>query len=119
MAISGEKHYLYGRHHTDETKQKIASTLKNKYGPGEHPNCGKSPSEETRQKMRDAKLGKETGRGNPVYCIELDCQWSTIAKAQKETGARHIYSVLKGDRNYSGRHPETGAPLHWMLVSNM
>lgn len=44
-----------GSKQSEETKRKISETMKNKYRGG--PNVGKKFSDETRQKMREAKLG--------------------------------------------------------------
>lgn len=45
--ITGEKHYLYGKHHTQEFKDMVSNKLKGR----ESPNKGKTASEETRMKM--------------------------------------------------------------------
>jgi hypothetical protein len=43
-ALKGEKHYWFGRHHTEETKKKMSERAK-----------GKSKSEETRRKISETK----------------------------------------------------------------
>lgn len=48
----GEKHPNYGKHHTEETREKISSTLKGKFSGENHPMYGKHHTEETKQKMR-------------------------------------------------------------------
>lgn len=116
--MSGENHPMYGKSHTEETKLKISQSRKGKYTGEKAYWYGKTIPEEARKKMSEAKKGKETNRGKAVYCPELDKQWQTIAKAKKETGASHISSVVKGNRNYSGKHPETGEPLHWKYVED-
>ena len=116
--MSGKNNPSYGKHPSEETIRKRSESRKGKYTGENSWNHGKHPSEETREKMRQAKLGKSTGRGRIVYCVELDKQWDSIYKAQQETGARHIRSVLKGDRKASGRHPETGEKLHWIEIFN-
>ena len=45
--FSGENHPMYGKYHTEESKQKQRKS-----------HLGKHPTEEARQKMRDAHLGK-------------------------------------------------------------
>ena len=45
---SGENHYFFGKHHSDETKKKIAAA-----------GLGKHHSEETRKKMSDAQRGEK------------------------------------------------------------
>lgn len=117
-AMRGENHPMYGKHHTEETKRKISESTKGKYAGENSPNFGRKHTEEARKNMSLAKLGKETGRGVSVYCTELDRQWSSILRAKKDTGAWHIYDVIYGKRNHSGKHPVTGEPLHWKLVEN-
>ncbi len=46
-AISGEKHYLYGKQHTEEFKRQVSEKLKGRTSP----NKGKRASEETRLRM--------------------------------------------------------------------
>ena len=46
-AISGEKHYLYGKQHTEEFKRQVSEKLKGRPSP----NKGKRASEETRLRM--------------------------------------------------------------------
>ena len=85
-----------------------------------NPFYGKHPSEETRQKMREAKLGKENNyNARSVYCFELNKQWRTITDARNEIGTSHISEAINGKRNYAGKHPVTGEPLHWQYVEDM
>ena len=51
---SGEKHHFFGKHLSDETKQKISETKK-----GKHYMFGKYHSEETKQKMSESHKGKQ------------------------------------------------------------
>ncbi len=60
-----ENHPLFGKHHNDETKQKISDSMKGenhplfgKYGKN-HPNYGKRHSEETKIKISNANKGKQ------------------------------------------------------------
>ena len=66
-ALRGEKHHYYGKHLSEEHRQKLSASHKGKkYAPRSAEHCqklseankGKHPSEETRQKLRAAKLGK-------------------------------------------------------------
>ena len=50
---SGEKNSFFGRHHTEETKEKLSEASK---GENNH-NYGKHLSEETRKKIREANTG--------------------------------------------------------------
>lgn len=59
----GEKHPMFGKHHTKETKEKIS--LAKKGSPS--PTKGKHLSEETKRKLSDAMKGKYVGEKNPNY----------------------------------------------------
>ena len=54
--ISGKRHPLFGKHHTQETRQKISQT-----------NLGHPTSEEARQKLSQAS----SGSNNPRYGVKL------------------------------------------------
>lgn len=50
----GDKSVWYGRRHTEEAKQKIAAARVGKYGGANNPRYGKPVSEETRRKISQA-----------------------------------------------------------------
>ena len=62
-AQKGEKHPMYGKHHTEETKKKISENLKGE----NNPNYGKTFSEEHKKRIGEAnsktvlQLDKQTG----------------------------------------------------------
>ena len=73
---SGEKHWLYGKHVSDETKKKLSEA----FSGVNNPMYGKHHSEETLKKLSDSHKGKECpdylkqrfrlemlGSGNPFY----------------------------------------------------
>ena len=55
-AKKGEKHPMYGKHRTEETRKKIAET-----------NKGKKRSEETRKKIAEIKKGNTYTKGRRWY----------------------------------------------------
>ena len=59
---TGEKNPMYGRHHTDEAKNKIAEANK-----GNKNALGCKRSEETKKKMREAAKGNKNVRGTRWY----------------------------------------------------
>ena len=95
-------HPWTGRHHTEETKEKIRKTLTGKMVGENNPNfgnhklagennpfygkhhteeakeklrkahLGKKASEETKRKQSEMRKGYQSARANAVYCIELD-----------------------------------------------
>ena len=54
----------------------------------------------------------------PVYCLELQRQFSSIREAQDVTGAKNISMCCNDKRKSAGKHPETGEKLHWTYVYN-
>ena len=92
----GKRHYMYGKHHSEETKRKMSDAHRGKHhseatkrkigeaNSGERsPNYGKHLSKDTRQKMSAAHKGKHHS---------------------KET-KRKISEALIGERNYNyGKH---------------
>ena len=53
----GENNPFYGKHHTDETKQKISIVNKDRLSGENHPMYGKHHTDETRQKISEANKG--------------------------------------------------------------
>lgn len=52
----------------------------------------------------------------PVYCVELQQEFSSITEAQQKTGAKNISMCISGKRKSAGKHPVTGEKLHWRYV---
>lgn len=57
-SLSGENSYMYGKHHSDEVKEKISKSLKGRVSP----NKGKKASEETKtkQSIAHSNISEET-----------------------------------------------------------
>lgn len=68
------------------------------------------------------RTGKEAARKRKVQCIETGEIFDTIKQAAewanngKDSIKSHISQVCKGQRNTSGKHPQTGEPLHWKYI---
>jgi len=100
----GEKNSFYGKHHTDETKQKLSTimvdiTLGEKNG-----FYGKKHTENTKKKHSDLMKGRYTGETNPFYgkkhSEESKLRMSELAKKRKhnENSKLKISESLKGKR---------------------
>lgn len=96
-----------GKTFTENHKQKISEALKNR-----------TFSEETRLKMREAKLiaGTFQGSNNPkaqkVRCIETNEIFNTLKDAAKWAGLKYGDSISKACRGIS----KTAAGFHWEYV---
>ena len=88
--------------------------------------AGRIPSTETREKMRQKKLGRKNGPHSetwkqhisaghniPVLCVETDIIYPSAKQAQQETGilATSINNCLKGRTKTAGK-------FHWKFVKN-
>jgi len=65
--VKGEKHPLFGKHHSQETRAKMSEVRIGKYVGVNSPNYGLQRSQETRDKISKARIGKYTGENNPFY----------------------------------------------------
>lgn len=112
--VSGEKHPMWGKHLSEETKKKISASLKGRPGYWK----GKTFSEETRIKMSKSRSGfkhtEETKqwmserRYKPVKCIETGIIYKGAKIASKETGVDNsdIGKCCKGKLKSAGGY-------HW------
>lgn len=66
-SLKGEKNHFYGKHHSEETKRKISEANKGKYCGERGYWYGKHLSEETKRKMSEARKGKYCGKNHPCY----------------------------------------------------
>lgn len=63
---TGEKNSFYGKHHSDEAKQKMSQDRQGKNTGEENPFYGRTHSEETKQKLSEY-ASERTGDKNPNY----------------------------------------------------
>ena len=91
-----EKHPMYGKHHTEESKRKIREG-----------NKGKCITKETRQKISESCKGKNN---KPIlqYTLSNDLvrEWESITTASKELGISRtsINNTLKGRSETAGKY---------------
>ena len=97
-ALSGEKAYWYGKHHSDETKKKMSEA---KIGE-KHPMFGKHFSEEHK------KLISQSMGVNGIIQYSKDgkfiAEYPSIREASRQTGCHHqsICECCKGKRKSTG-----------------
>lgn len=83
---------------------------------------GKHRSEESKEKMRVAKLGKQLGAEHhgavPVRCVNTGKEFPTIRSAAHYYGCAeaNVLACLRGKRVYAGKHPTTNERLRWEYI---
>lgn len=120
-----EKHK--GKKLSDETKKKIGAASKGRVLSDEARNkirtaiTGIERSEETRKRISDGRSGENSWRRRAIYCMELDETFLSIQDAQQKYGfnGASLCSHLKGRYKWSGKHPVTGQPLHWIYTDDL
>lgn len=103
-------HHMYGKHHSEETKKKIGEKVKERLSnPENHPNYGKH-----------INMGITHGRIKPIYCIEMSRIFWGASEAHQEYGFNIscISECLRGKRQYTGKHPVTEEKLHWLCAED-
>ena len=95
---AGEKHPMFGKHHSEETKKKIGKSHK---GKPSH-NKGKPMSEKTKKKLSESKKGLQAGEKNPMFgkhhSDETKLKISKVHKGKhiSEEQKKKLSSALKG-----------------------
>lgn len=106
---------------SDATKKKMSES----HSGNRHHLWGKHHSEETKEKMRRAKLGTNVGKNHPrarsVYCYELDEVFGSLIDVEVKYGFNHsnIAACCRGKIKSAGKHPATGKPLHWKYIDEI
>lgn len=119
-AMSGENHPMYGKHNTQESREKMSISKKDMYNGENNPFFGKKHSQENIEKMKGTHSGKDNPKSRPVYCIELGIGFDSIGIASERTGVnkRSISYCLDGTQKHAGKHPVTGELLTWVDWKN-
>lgn len=106
-----ENNPMYGKHHSDETKEKISQNLIGKMSGDKNPMYQHSYAEETIEKMREAKRKMFKA----VFCVELNEIFESTRAAERKYNidCSQIIKCCKDTAKSAGKHPITGEPLHW------
>lgn len=108
----GKGNPMYGKHHTEKARQKISlSNIGNKK------RLGQKHSEETKQKMKNsARRGSDNHASKKVICLNNNMIFDCMRKAADWAGIKNssdIGSVCMGKRKSAGKHPDNKEPLRW------
>lgn len=113
----GKVGVMNGKNHTEESKNKMREQ---KLGE-KNSFYGKQHTEETRKKMSEAQSGKNHPTCRSIYCYELDEYFWGAKEAELKYGINHghIAQCCKGNRKSAGKHYITGEKLHWAYTDNI
>ena len=110
-AHSGKNAYWSGKHHTEESLQKIKDHHADQRGEN-HPMYGKRHTVESKERMSKAKIGKyrrsKSAHAKPVLQLTLDGEYITTylcmedAAEATKTHSSNIRKVIKGERKQAG-----------------
>jgi len=106
--FSGEGNPFYGRHHTEETRQKIREKA-----------IGRTHSDEARRKMSLKRRGKDNPAARKVLCITTGLEFDTAREAAEYYGVHPngVRMCCRGERKYAGKLPD-GTELKWIYIDD-
>ena len=120
--LSGENHPFYGKHLSDETKNKISKKAKERFQNKEnHPLYRKHHSEETKEKISKAHKRKHVGENSPVSrkvrCITTGEIFNTVTKASEKmkTHRSDINKCCRKIHKTAGKLAD-GTKLEWEYI---
>ena len=107
LRVSGQNNPMYGKQHLEDTKEKIRQA-----------SIGKKDSNEIKKKKSESKLGAKHFKSKMVFCIELNQYFGSTGEASRITGVQQsgISRCCNGKQEYAGAYPQTGEKLHWIYT---
>ena len=116
--FSGTGNPFYGKHHSEQTKQKISQNRKGKLTGSNHPLYGKHHSQISRNKIAAHRMSKG---GKMVRCINTGEIFPTMMDAARWCGLSSSASIGQvcnhtGKQKTAGRHPTTNERLYWEFI---
>jgi len=102
LAKQGRKNPFYGRHHSEESKQKNKQNHRSYVGEN-HPLWGKSPSEETRRKISESNKGKVISK-EARDKISKALKGKYVGEKHPMFGKHYSEEVRKKDSEISRQH---------------
>lgn len=117
-----EKHFNYGKHLSQETREKISkSQIRRKQDPEVVAKRVKSQirgkrSEETKRKMSESAKKYSKNKWVPIMCVETEQIFNSIMEAESFLGLNnaHLSECCR-----SQNHCKTSGGYHWIYVSDI
>ena len=114
--FSGQGNPFYGKHHTEETKQKISQNRKGKLIGQNHPFYGKHHTKDSLQKISEHRQGKG---GKRILCLNTNEVFECMMDAARWCGLKTSASIgqcCMGHIKTAGIHPITKERLKWKYL---
>lgn len=114
-AHQGEKHPMFGKHHTDKTREKMSKSQKARWTDDKR----KEVSERFKGKKRPEEITRAIAESNKkrIFCVELNKEFDSLKSAMQELNISQsgLSRALHKERS-AGKHPVTGENLHWKFI---
>ena len=110
--------YALGQKLSKETCKKMSESHIGKCKGENNGMYGKHCSEESKNKIREKLTGNKNPSAKKVQCIETGEIFDTIKQAGEwcHIGHSDIAALIRGKQKSAGKHPSTGEKLHWKYV---
>ena len=127
-ANSGENNYMYGKHHSEKTKEKLRllnigktasdetkKKMSEKRKGKNHPFYGKHHTDESKQKISKANSGSKNANSKKVICLTTGKIFGSAREGGKYYKCSHsgIIRCCKGEKYKSCGKLEDGTKLVW------
>lgn len=116
--FTGQGNPFYGKHHTQQSKEKISNNRKGKNIGKQHPFYGKHHTKQSKEKISNNRKGKG---GKKVRCINTGQVFNTMMDAARWCGLINSSSIGQvcnktGKQKTAGKHPITKEKLLWEFI---
>lgn len=110
--------YALGQTLSKETRKRMSDSHKGKLIGELNPMYGKHCSDECKQKLRDKLSGGKNPVARKVMCIETGEIFDTVKAAADWCSIGHsdIAAFVRGKQKSAGKHPITKEKLHWKYI---
>lgn len=110
--------YALGQKLSKETRKKMSESHVGKCQGKKNGMYGKHCSEESKNKIREKLSGAKNPSARKVQCIETGEKFNTIKQAAQwcHIGHSDIAASINGRQKSAGKHPLTGEKLHWKYI---